>query len=279
MPRVEYRYCCTYSAALCRALDEADVGYTVDALPEKIVICTLDGETLQGRALQPLLDASRITCLSSLRFTEREREKAAWLTLRCGCNKLVPADGAMPFVCRAPGQVGHSEQIASFTLQRDVRWGARGFVTALENASVLFLSARVRRILEGEGLAGLAFLPVYRVGESAPLDDVFQLATPNLLPRDALELPAENIAETHACPHCGRRQYVLKGHAQLRIKKAALSAEKDIYFTDELFGAGIPQRGILVSQKFYQCIKRNALGRGLSFEPVILSDAKGREEE
>lgn len=282
MPRVEYRYCCTYSAALCRALDEAGIGYALDVLPEKIVICTLDGEMLQTSGLQPLLDARRVTCLTSLRFTKREKRDAPWLTLRCNYNKIEPANGTQPFALScvsASGRAQHRAQIAPFTLTRPFRWGTHSFVSELGSPTNLFLSARAKRLLDAEELDGLTYRPVYRAGQTAPLEDIFQLVPRHLLPTEVPELPAEDIAETVICPQCGRRQVVLKGHAQLRVRRAFLSQGFDLYATEAIFGAGFAQRALIVSQKFYRCIENNALGRNLIFEPVILSDTKEGEEE
>lgn len=281
VPRVIYRYCCIYSAVLCCALDEAGIGYTLDTLPERIVICTLDGETLHGSGLQPLLDARRITCISSLRFTKRELRDAPYFSLRCNYNKLEPASGTQPFdfsCIYAFDRAQHRVQTAPFTLAKPFRWGTHSFVSELGNGTELFLKDRAKRSLEADALDGIDYRPVYRVGQATPLEDIFQLVPSHLLPTEALELPEEDISETVICPQCGRRQYVRKGHAQLRVRSAFLSQGFDLYATEELFGAGFAQRGLIVSQKFYQCVEKNALGRNLVFEPVILSDTKEGEK-
>lgn len=279
MPKIKYRYCCSHSDILIELLNKNHIEYNISDFPT--ISCKLvNFDIISDKQIDEALEKHLVTiepkptCFVTKIYNPKEMRSAQWFSMWCDNMKIeeLPNAPAYEYQCRKNElYANHRKQVRPFTLRKNVKWGTkRGFIAAMGDPTLLFISARTKDLLLQYSVSNIDFFPVINFSTNLPFDDVYQMIITNILPDEALIIDEADNCQKKTCGMCGKVQYWIDGTYQLKVKGNYLSTEHDVYATNKLFGAGFARREIIVSRRFYEIIQANKLGRTLHFEPILI---------
>ena len=130
----------------------------------------------------------------------------------------------------------------------------------------IFADKRVCDLVQEHDLKGFEFQKVLRKnGEYS--DSFFQLRTPNIIGRECI--PPQKNERIIYCPVCGKAQYRVGPAYWPHVDYSKIDLSYDLYETEDMFcdtDRTIPLH--IISQRFYQLLKKNKLGGSLCVVPV-----------
>ncbi len=180
-------------------------------------------------------------------------------------KETLSKDGKPVTVLYEVAEKSHISQEEPFKIRKEPKIsGKRGFYSDEADCEV-FVDHRVRDLVEQSGMTGFCFENVllnHNVSEK-----IFQLKSENIL--DRVCIGTEGIEKIFYCKKCGDVRYYkidLSYQPRLHIEKP-----NDLIMTERLFSGGIirPAPCYIISQRFYQLLKKNKLDGGLRFVPII----------
>ena len=194
-----------------------------------------------------------------------------WMTPAKQVVDITNMDTAYLFSCewmdsRGISRAYHKKQIGIFTIKKEPSsktqtaiWaGSTGFAE-------VFVDRRVVRLCETEGFNGIRFERV-KLSKGVDSENIFQLIGENVIDRSCIVLGKGEKEIT--CPFCGKIQYGISDAYQLHLNLNVENNVSDFYMTEDVFGHGIAAPLYLVSQRFFQALKRNGLTGNVRFDPV-----------
>lgn len=224
------------------------------------------------------LQLSNALCLSNTIYTKAELSAAEWLTMRSvwRCGYPQPEDG-MGYervtyslenycsVCKC-GFV----QVSEFRIKKIPKWGRRHFMMLNWVGDELFVDDITKILLSQSGLTGFSFRNVCDKKGEAILPDISQLSIDGILPNGLL-MKSRAVDRVNLCERCGVTKYHPTNIGSYVFRRETFENAPDIVKTNEIFGSECwTQREIIVSQQFYQFIKKNRIEKSLEFEPIKL---------
>lgn len=213
-------------------------------------------------------------------YQQTELENAEWLLLRCEWWSQYPEpreDRMFVFTTYdttdyCPGiekeyycGMGLS-QAQPFMIEKEPNWGARNFMMLNWVADELFISKKAHEILKKSDLVGVTFWDVVDK-RNRELETIKQIHVEAQIPKG---LDLQCIDQVFMCPRCGVEKFMLKAGPIRMRKELFCNLKNDVVKTTEKFGEIGCDSMILVSQKFYDIVRKNGLDRGLAFEPIEL---------
>ena len=214
--------------------------------------------------------------ISDVLFSEKERSAAEWLSCRAKTAKveLEREEDTITLSERYDGGEKARHRFLSgkpFYVSRPVRHSASQHFFCSDSASFyhIFCDERAKEALS-PFCDAVAFREVLHARTEAPMTDLYYLEIKQAISSNAMDLAAS--PEQYICPICGRKTF-FPPDPPLRVKRDALRSMPAICKTEEIFSFGgnlaVPLN--LVSQEVYQLMVTNRLGRGLRFDPVMLT--------
>ena len=97
-------------------------------------------------------------------------------------------------------------------------------------------------------------------------ENIFQVITPNIIENESIGFGYGERKEV--CHVCGKEQFVINNIYQLHLDVTKIKMQSDLYMTKPIWGKGIPYPLYIISQRFYQALKKNKLVGGIIVSPV-----------
>ncbi len=148
------------------------------------------------------------------------------------------------------------------------------FWTDTLDSSILYTSQRVKDLVEENHLMGIQFVPVTYCNGTPRPEGLYQILSVNHIhEEDIVPGSLPDFPQLAVCPNCGFRCFQMRNDTQLHLKTRAGGYPDDFYLTDPLFG---PEGEFgplftpisMISQRFYQTLKKNRLTSSVWFWPV-----------
>ena len=144
---------------------------------------------------------------------------------------------------------------------KDVFW------TISTGFSELFVDRKIFDAVKASSLIGIELLDVL-LRDGSKSDKIFQMTSSNIIGRECFEWGYGEVIEK--CPVCGKEQYDFgSDEYQLHLDTSKIKIQSDFYVTESMFSAGIAHPIFIISQPFYQLLKKSGLTGGATFIPVI----------
>ena len=202
---------------------------------------------------------------------EVENAKMLWMTPKKQCIDITNNHEAYHCSCRWITSTGvqkamHKEQQGLFVIAREPSMKtSTAFWTETTGFAEIFTDIRIYELVCESMLKGIEFKKVF-VKKGGYSKILFQMSSPNILGRESIVLGHGEKIEV--CPLCGKEQYFIDNAYQLHLDCSKIKEESDLYVTERIFGQGIAYPLYIVSQRFYQMLKKNKLVTGVIFSPV-----------
>ena len=269
-----YHYFGRFGEAFEEILKQEGIRYTILYVPNDTEpIYTFDLASTSKRfsaqyaSISPYAKPLDVRLVSSA----KETQTAQWLSIipHRTCVDVLNYDEAMLYYCPNSGwnPIHDQEQIGLFKIRALPKRTQAAFYTGDTGFEILFCDERVVNMVKDEAVCGVEFKPVLSKHGKA-YDRIYQMSSLNVVKRSQIVLGhGEAFCE---CPYCGSRQIVLRNDQQLHIDRKAVEAYGDFCMTESIFGEGVAHPFYLISQRFYQLLKKNKLLSKLSVYPVVL---------
>lgn len=284
--RYRERFCQEYNKKLEKFLIENHIRYDITTFLGRfpgLIIFNIysDNPLAQKVKQQRFYKKSTINPLVYIEFTKKECLDALWLRMApMHCKvEIINEDDAFAFTCRYSSTyekggeeldcAHHKYQISDFEVEKNFKWKGKANFWSLDTGlQELFMNLQTKTLIEEHALQGVEIRNF--IQNKQPSNEIFQLWTENVLPREAIVLGYGEKEET--CPMCGKKQYVVGTDYQLHLYAKYLDIKNDIYRTHHMFGSGKAYHFYIVSNRFYRLLLDNKMTRGACFEPVALHE-------
>lgn len=208
-------------------------------------------------------------------YSEADRKKAKllWLLPQRQKIDIINEDESFEFGCWYESWLGHrcykhevqkgliAISKVPVTKTKDVFW------TISTGISELFVDRQVYDAVKASSLDGIDFLDVL-LRDGSKTDEIFQMTSSNIIGCECIELGHGEIADK--CPVCGKEQYdISSANYEMHLDTSKIHVQSDLYVTERVFGAGIAYPIYIISQQFYQLLKKSGLTGGAEFIPIV----------
>lgn len=157
-----------------------------------------------------------------------------------------------------------------FQLKKQPNWGLRNFLMINWVEDELFVNDDVVNLFNNNQISGIEFNEVLKYKNKEPMNNIKQMKVTTILNK-GLSLNSDETVDKLVCSNCGTKKIILDGGTQLKFDSTVFQNAEDIVKTKENFGDGLVcSKIILISNKVYQVIQNNSLGKDLIFEPIEL---------
>lgn len=207
-------------------------------------------------------------------YSEKEISSAEliWITPKKQNIDIINGKEAYLSTCKYTDFIGmtrtkHMQQIGLFAVAKEPSMKKRtAFWAESTGFSVLFADFRVRNLVKDNALSGVVFNNVLLKNRSYS-EKLFQMTSDNVLGRQCIGTGyGEKII---SCRFCGKEQFVIETSYQLHMDFSKIGKKSDMYVTEQIFGDGIASPLYIISQQFYQLLKKANLAGGITVSPVV----------
>lgn len=164
-------------------------------------------------------------------------------------------------------RVRHIEQRQLFSIEKEPSMNSQtSFWAETTGFAELFTDYRVYDLISKNSLIGIDLKNVVLKNGSYS-EKLYQVTSRNILDRQCI-----GIGYGEKKLHCGifgKEQFFIDNAYQLHLDFSKIHMENDLYVTERMFGEGIAYPLYLISQRFYQLLKKHKLAGGLTFSPVV----------
>lgn len=208
-------------------------------------------------------------------YDEQELEDAEYLLfLPCKQSIDILNEDNFTYLCQYPNEIfgemsyRHEIQIGDIVIRKEPSTKKRtAFWFESTGLNYIFTDFRVKNLVKSNNLQGIEFRDVYlKNGKKSEI--LFQIDAQIRLYEENLIFSEDT--KIKKCPNCGRNQYLLRGDQLIHISGKKLDLSKDLFITDTIFGDGRGYKVFIISQRFYQLLKKYNLAGGLDLSPVIV---------
>lgn len=277
--RTVYHYFGRYSSEFRSMLDELKIRYTVSVAPgdtDEYPILSFDLKSttkdFENQYANVSLYTKPLTVWSD--YTKEEVESSPWLSIvPCRhCVDIENYDDAMFYYCRKIGYVANvdyvhdQEQIEDFRIAQIPKRTKTVFYTEGAGFGMIFTDERLKRLTEDNDIQGVVLRRVLSK-RGIERENFYQLTSDHIIDRDRVALGhGERYSE---CSYCNSKQIILDDTHPLYLKGSESDMHGDFYVTASIFGEGIAHSYYLISNRFYQCLKKEKMLNSVRVEPVF----------
>lgn len=280
--RCDYYFCQLYNAKLISFLDEKGINYRITNIGKTFsngtpipnnIIFTIKG---YSDTVEKLVNSYRCSPHISVKYsaTEINGAEVLMMTPRKQVVEIVNPETAYSYSCtwidsRGIERAHHKEQIGTVQISKEPPLNTQTAIWASLSFSEVFVDKRVYDMVLLGSYSDLGFEKV-KLSNGTYSENIYQLKPQALISQDSIDFEKGYVEMS--CPICGKKQYGMQDPFQLRVLSRNCIKGSDSLVTERIFGHGIAQPLYLVSQHFYQELKKNKLAANVNFEPVILLD-------
>lgn len=215
-----------------------------------------------------------------IEYTKNELENADWLQIKVESRFHYAEPANMRkfeeiYYKKVSGceECGYSYiQSDNIRMKKSIRFtGKRNIVGVLNLPNELFISEKVKELLENSDLQGFEIWPVYDTKKESILKNTFQLYIKH---RANFSMEPESYAKKCTCKSCGRDKFIIHEEAAQYVysKEKLKGMQYDIFKTKEELGASKVASSIIISHRFYEFLCNNKLDNELYFNVIRLVD-------
>lgn len=281
--RYKYYYCRYINPKLIEFLDTKQIQYKISGkcgMVDGVYFTPLVSFSLYSSSPETI---ELIDCLANMdikdpittiEFTQSEINHADLLVMRPKRQKIeiINVDTAFVYSCTRVSGFGitrarHEYQVGELAIAKEPPMNTNTALWSSDTGfSEIYADKRVYDLVNMNTLCGIKFEKVF-LKNGVYSDKLYQLKTENLISREMIdEGHGEKILK---CPICGKEQLYIDTSYQLYLKDFKTISPSDFYITDSIFGDGRPEPIYIISQRFYQLLKKNNLSKNVNFSPVI----------
>ncbi|MDO4729436.1 MAG: hypothetical protein Q4B43_10600 [Bacteroidota bacterium] len=274
--KVSYRFFAELSAIKQAGFD----------LPDDSFVFVIQGDDERlDKVKQILGNEWRDYCFANMEFTEEERSSAPYLYVFANhylgyaqpdTQKEVD-DFPYPFdvypyykgvfeILNTDENYGvlRGRQIGNYKLKNEPKWGKNAIGSIHYADDSLFVPPQIYKDVFAP--LGILSKPVIDYKTQKPLLNVVQLL-PQGISKSPLQLSEKYIRLTEHIEKWGITKFVLRDDMPYPVFLENNNTE-DFFYTQEYFGSGgFTERGMIISQKLYQILKKNKI-KGLNYVPL-----------
>lgn len=208
-------------------------------------------------------------------FTQKELDEAEWLRIRSKWRWEYPQP-EVKYTQITYDDSQYCERCGSgliqknhFRLKIEPKWGKRNFLMLNWIEDEIFINSEVTNIFIND-IRGIEFINVLNNRSKESLYNISQMKVMTTLKKGLVVYP-EDIKKRIVCTQCQEEKFIFTGRSKIKFERSIFPKEIDVVKSVEKFGDGIVCANyILVTNKFYQLIKDNEIGKDLVFEPIEL---------
>lgn len=272
----QVRYCTPFSSDIVAYLKTNGIPFfnTGEGKKRWIIYTISDKDTLFMQHCSFLQSLDHVSVIQSVKYSEKEITSAAWLTCEAVTAKVHLEREEETFAVTETydrGKAYHRSLTGRpfYTSKPVGHSPLQNFFYSYQlTPSHLFCTEYAKKALQFMN-PSIKFEEVLHSKTERPIADLFYVDIQQELPSDAVNVDCAR--EEYRCPRCGKITYC-PPLLPLQIYREYLPDNAAVCKTAEIFslGGNLSFSVNLVSQRFYQAIKANNLGRGLRFAPVAL---------
>lgn len=210
----------------------------------------------------------------TVEYTSSELSSANWLVIRPKkqCIDIINSRDAYVYSCRWTTSSGvrkakHEAQQGLFAIAREPSAKTSTAFWAPDTGfAEIFTDQRIVDLSKEHNLVGFDFKNVLLKNGNIS-QYLYQMTSPYVLNKDCIALGYGE--EKLACPMCGKEQYYINDTYQLHLNMHRDFTQSDLFVTERIFGEGRAYPLYIISQRFYQLIKKHKLTGNLMISPVV----------
>lgn len=272
----QYYFCERAHLNLIKFLKENKIKYTPDNIESEgeLISFSVSSNAATAHSIMKSLEGMNVgSPLISTKYTVAELEKAKLLVMtpKKQSIDIINKEEAYIYSCKstmAAGsvKVGHEEQIALFAIKKEPSTKTQtAFWTEDTGVAEVFTDYRVYHLVKENLLTGIEFKRV-KDKKGIYSEKLYQMTSSYVLDSDCIGKGYSERKEV--CHICGKEQFFIDNTYQLHLNTSKIGFESDLYMTERIWGEGIAYPLYIISQKFYQLLKKNKLSGGLNVSPV-----------
>lgn len=265
--RYGYYYCSRYNKELEEYLQNTQIKYKISASTSFIIFNIWSSDKDYQQKMLALKKWHRFgPSFTELEPSASDLEEAKYLTIRPKKQSItvINADASFTYLCQYGPVRRHEKQIGEIYICKEPNTdGNTAFWCEDTGFSDIFVSRKVRDLVEENGLSGVSFLNV-RLKKNQYCENLFQMTSSNVLKHDQLVFGYRE--KELICSKCGKVEYDIGSDFQLHVDFSKVLEQSDLYITEDVFG-GAPQ--YIISQRFFRAIKEAKLDKNVCFLPVV----------
>lgn len=272
----QYYFCERAHLNLIKFLKENNIKYTPDNIDGEgdLIGFSVLSNSVAAHSILKRLEEMKASCpLVFMKYTVAELNKAKLLVMTPQKQSIdiINKEEAYIYLCKSTSSVGtskarHEEQKGIFSINKEPSMKTQtAFWTEDTGFAEIFADYRVYNLVNENCLTGIEFKRV-RDKKGVYSDKLYQMTSPYVLDSNCIGKGYGERKEI--CHLCGKEQYFIDNTYQLHLYISKIGVESDLYMTERIWGEGRAYPLYIISQRFYQLLKKNKLAGGLTIEPV-----------
>ena len=283
--RYKYYYYLIYNPKIIDVLEKYKIRYQVfektRITPSFIRFSFFSTSTNATEIACEIANISSYNPIITAEYTDSEMTNAEWLWITPKRQSIDISNVPEAYLATCTytdsfgmRRVSHQCQRDLFMIEKEPVIGKQiAFWAESTGLAEIFVDSRVRDLIEENSLSGIELKKVL-LKKGIYSSKVFQLTAQQVIDRQFIGTGyGEKII---SCEFCGREQFVIEQAYQLHVDFSIIDKKSDMYVTDRIFGEGISYPLYIISQRFYQLLKRANLAGGITVSPVV--DIGDRED-
>lgn len=280
--RYKYYFFSTYRSPLKEWLEEKKIRYKiVEGVGRDFVCFSIWSDMEQvNEMLAELKKMPQVLDPHvSLEFSAVEMAQAKLFEVRSKkqCVDITNHLEAYSYTCKYKNAFGnirarHKEQTGLLAIAKEPSSKTQTAIWCPDTAGYeeLFVDQRIVDLVRENQLNGIEFKNV-KLKNGSFSERIFQMVPTDRIGRDCISTGHGEKVST--CPVCGKEQYFISDANQLHLYFDKLPEDCDLYMTERIFGEeGLGFPIYVMSQRFYQLLKKNKLAGSMIFTPVVEID-------
>lgn len=274
--KYKYTFFERYKEPLIKWLDQNKIDYYLDGgkVTPVFVNFTLCSDSDQiNDYLSELHSLCLIGPIITAEYTPAEISSAKFLMVgtRKQCIDIINTHDAYRYSCVWANPKGellawHAEQHGLFAIAKEPTNKKRtAFWHEDTGIAEMFTDQRVFDLVNQHKLVGVRFnnviLPTGKISQR-----IYQMTSDNIITQSCIAFGYGE--KRRKCPRCGKEQFFVGGEYQLHVDFSLVKEESDLYITERIFGESRPYPLYIISQRFYQLLKKANLMGSLVISPV-----------
>lgn len=275
--RYKYYYYVSANSRLIEFLDANCIRYKIDEskiTTTKVIFSLWSSSANTPALVENLASLCRRDPIITLEFSEAELEQSKFLVVKPKKQKIEITNAKDSFAhsCEMVDSFGitrveHEWQIGTLAIAKEPSMKTNTALWASDSGfAEIFADSRVYELVASNALSGIKFEKVL-LKDGTYSNKIYQMTSQHLIQQETISLG--HGEKVQKCPLCGKEQFYIDSSYQLHLNDIETLLDSDFYSTDRIFGDGIAEPFYIISQRFYQLLKKNNLARSVSFSPVV----------
>ena len=268
-----YRFNEEYSEMLEKKLKDMKLKYEIkNILGSNRIIFSIKDNSERYKELELLTQREP---LIFVQFTKKELENAHLLQIVPESQKIsiINREECFETKCIKEDKFGikrtyHHKQVGKMEINNVPKQDGCYLYSVDTGFSEIFARKELVELIQKYNFKGFKVSQISEYNNE-DCEDLYQLLSDNIIKFEDIVKGNEKV---ESCPMChDYKKIIIDNTYQLHLNKKDKDLDSDFYMTDAVFGEGISYRIYLVSQRFYQALKKEKMNKKVKFIPVIFN--------